>query len=164
MCVHAVNGGTVVELPLLLCKSWWMQTLYEHTSFVYRSQSIGPCISHKITMVICTTCDCAIFVSFQSDSCKIINILYLSHYCSYMYAHRSKTHNGTDINALWLLQIDATLNRARASEIVMEFEGFAEICVTLDSPPTTEVNVTLETDDTPTGAQGKLLYLHARKL
>ena len=46
----------------------------------------------------------------------------------------------------------------------MEFEGFAEVCVTLDSPPTTEVNVTLETDDTPTGAQGKLLYLHARKL
>ena len=47
---------------------------------------------------------------------------------------------------------------------VMEFEGFAEVCVTLDSTPQTEVNVTLETDDTPSGAQGKLIpiYMHAR--
>ena len=46
----------------------------------------------------------------------------------------------------------------------MENVGFTEVCVTLDSTPTSEVNVALETDDTPTGAQGKLLYLHARKL
>ena len=76
----------------------------------------------------------------------------------------SKTHIGIDINALWLLQIDANLTRTRASGIVTEFEGFAEVCVTLNSTSATEVNVTLETDDTPTGAQGKLLYLHARKL
>ena len=47
---------------------------------------------------------------------------------------------------------------------VMEFEGFTEVCVTLDFMPTTEVNVTLETDDTPNGAQGKLIpiYMYAR--
>ena len=54
------------------------------------------------------------------------------------------------------MQIDAMLT---GGGIVMEFEGFAEVCVTLDSMPTTEVNVTLETDDTPTGAQGKLLFI-----
>jgi len=41
----------------------------------------------------------------------------------------------------------------------MEFEGFAEVCVTLDSSPTSEVNVALETDDTPTSAQGEI-YTH----
>ena len=46
----------------------------------------------------------------------------------------------------------------------MENVGSTQVCVTLDSTPTTEVNVTLETDDTTNGAQGKLLYLHARKL
>lgn len=46
----------------------------------------------------------------------------------------------------------------------MENVGSTQVCVTLDSMPTTEVNVALETDDTPTGAQGKLPYLHARKL
>ena len=40
--------------------------------------------------------------------------------------------------------------------IVMESEGSTEVCVELGSSPTTEVNVTLETDDTPNNAQGKL--------
>ena len=42
--------------------------------------------------------------------------------------------------------------------IVMESAGSTEVCVTLDFNTTTdsEVNVTLETDDTPSGAQGKL--------
>ena len=45
----------------------------------------------------------------------------------------------------------------------MENVGSTQVCVTLDSTPTSEVNVALETDDTPTGAQGKLLYLSACK-
>ena len=40
--------------------------------------------------------------------------------------------------------------------IVMESAGSAQVCVELGSSPTTEVNVTLETDDTPNSAQGKL--------
>ena len=55
---------------------------------------------------------------------------------------------------------DATLTGGR---IVMESVGSTQVCVTLDSTPQTEVNVTLETDDTPSGAQGKLLYLFACK-
>ena len=60
----------------------------------------------------------------------------------------------------WSMQIDATLN---GGGTVMEFEGSTQVCVTLDSMPTTEVNVTLETDDSPSGAQGKLFYLSACK-
>ena len=44
---------------------------------------------------------------------------------------------------------------------VMENVGSTPVCVTLDSSPTTEVNVTLETDDTPNSAQGKLFCLYA---
>ena len=40
--------------------------------------------------------------------------------------------------------------------VVMESVGSIQVCVTLDSTPTSEVNITLETDDTPTSAQGKL--------
>ena len=53
---------------------------------------------------------------------------------------------------------DATLT---GGGIVMENVGSTQVCVALDSTPTSEVNVALETDDTPTGAQGKLLYLSA---
>ena len=42
---------------------------------------------------------------------------------------------------------------------VMESVGSTQVCVTLDSSPTTEVNVTLGTDDTPNSAQGKLFCL-----
>ena len=49
---------------------------------------------------------------------------------------------------------DATLTGPGG--IVMEDVGSTQVCVTLDSSPTTEVNVTLETDDTPNSAQGKL--------
>ena len=45
--------------------------------------------------------------------------------------------------------------------IVMEDVGSTQVCVTLDSSPTTEVNVVLLTDDTPSSAQGKLFCLHA---
>ena len=41
---------------------------------------------------------------------------------------------------------------------VIESAGSTQVCVTLDSSPTTEVNVTLETDDTPSGARGKFCY------
>ena len=41
----------------------------------------------------------------------------------------------------------------------MENEGSTPVCVSLDSTPTSEVNVALETDDTPTGAQGEI-YTH----
>ena len=41
----------------------------------------------------------------------------------------------------------------------MENVGSTQVCVTLDSTPTSEVNVALETDDTPTGAQGEI-YTH----
>ena len=58
------------------------------------------------------------------------------------------------------MQIDATLT---GGGIVMESVGSTQVCVTLDSTPQTEANVTLETDDTPSGAQGKLLYLSACK-
>ena len=45
----------------------------------------------------------------------------------------------------------------------MENVGSTQVCVTLDSTPASEVNVTLETDDTPSGAQGKLFYSSACK-
>ena len=40
--------------------------------------------------------------------------------------------------------------------IVMESAGSTQVCVTLVSTPTTEVNIVLETDDTPSSARGKL--------
>ena len=49
----------------------------------------------------------------------------------------------------------------RPDGIVMESAGSTQVCVTLDSNTTTEVNVTLETDDTPSGAQGKLFCFQA---
>lgn len=45
----------------------------------------------------------------------------------------------------------------------MENVGSTPVCIELDSMPTSEVNVTLETDDTANGAQGKLFYLSACK-
>ena len=44
---------------------------------------------------------------------------------------------------------------------VMESAGSTQVCVTLDSSPITEVNVTLETDATPSGARGKLFCFQA---
>ena len=41
----------------------------------------------------------------------------------------------------------------------MEFEGSTQVYVTLDSTPESEVNIILETDDTPTAAQGEI-YTH----
>ena len=54
---------------------------------------------------------------------------------------------------------DATLTGPGG--IVMEDVGSTQVCVTLDSSPTTEVNVTLETDDTPNSARGKLFCFQA---
>ena len=42
----------------------------------------------------------------------------------------------------------------------MEFEGSTQVCVTLDSTPESEVNIVLETDDTPTAAQGEIYTSH----
>ena len=42
----------------------------------------------------------------------------------------------------------------------MENAGSTQVCVALDSTPTSEVNVTLETDDTPTGAQGEMCHIY----
>ena len=42
----------------------------------------------------------------------------------------------------------------------MENAGSTQVCVTLDSTPQTEVNVALETVDTPTGAQGEMCHIY----
>ena len=47
---------------------------------------------------------------------------------------------------------------------VMESAGSTQVCVTLDFNTTTEVNVTLETDDTPNSAQGKLYSTFKHKI
>ena len=51
---------------------------------------------------------------------------------------------------------DATLTGGGA---VMEFVGSTPVCIELGSTPESEVNVVLETDDTPNSAQGKLFYI-----
>ena len=57
---------------------------------------------------------------------------------------------------------DASLIRSRPSgAMVSESMGFLEVCVQLNDAPPNEVNVTLRTDDTQFGAQGKLFsYVH----
>ena len=56
----------------------------------------------------------------------------------------------------------ASLIRSRPSgTMVSESMGFLEVCVQLTDAPPSEVNVTLRTVDTQSGAQGKLFsYVH----
>lgn len=56
-----------------------------------------------------------------------------------------------------MLHTGATLT---GGGLVMENAGSTQVCVALDSTPTSEVNVTLETDDTPTGAQGEMCHIY----